>query len=55
MNRSMFAFDVYSLCLNAAIPRHTHVYIADPKLQEDDSFELGDIDDDIDKQFYVLL
>ena len=26
-----------------------------PKLQEDDSFKLGDIDDDIDEQFYVWL
>ena len=31
----------------------THTTSGNQKPREDDSFELGDIDDDIDEQFYV--
>ena len=33
----------------------THTTCGNQKPREDDSFELGDIDDDIDEQFYVWL
>ena len=55
----MVECDVWSLCLNAAIPCCTHVHVwqtcGNQKPQEEDSFELGDIEDDIDEQLYAWL
>ncbi len=54
MGRSMFDFYVWSLCLNIATMKQTTTS-DNQKPREDDSFELGDIDDDTDEQFYVWL